>query len=275
MDIQEAPRDMINFRRPAVILPTALALLTACMPAQRPVAGHSPAPPANGSIVRSVSGTLGCTTLVKGEPCGRELWTLTLQPDGSRTMRVFFDGGRDAQQINTIYRSDASFQFLEAFTNVYSKGKLLGSGFYVADGAHLGVTTHSDTGFMTERVPLPGKYSVLLHPPSLDGWHFGLYDQAAGGRQPASIFIFGAADGGPRVTAFPITLEYVGRETITVPAGSFETEHYHFGKDTDVWITGADRIMIRHEYRASGTRFELTHIEGLAAESSAGRQAHR
>jgi len=103
---------------------------------------------------------------------------------------------------------------------------------------------------------------VLLHPPSLDGWHYGMYDAVAGGAQPVPTFIFGGAGGGPRVAAFPIVLEFVGRESIKVPAGTFDTEHYHFGKDTEVWLAGPDRIMVRHEYRKAGTRFELARIDG-------------
>ncbi len=240
--------------RPLLLLGTLLAFTTACTTAQRPE------PPANSTIVRTVTGELDCRTLDKGEPCGREHWTLTVQADGSRILRAFYDGGRDAQQINTVYRSDAAFHFLEAFSNVYSKGQLIGSGFYVADGNTLQVVTRDGTGFHTEQLPLPEPFSVLLHPPSLDGWHFGLYDRAKGGPQPVSTFVFGAVDGGPRLAAFPIALEFVARERITVPAGTFDTDHYRFGRNTDVWIMGADHIMVRHEYRTSGTRFELGQI---------------
>lgn len=240
-----------------------LAIATACTPAQKPDATSQP-PPANATILRSASGVLDCTTLGKGEPCGRETWTLTVQADGSRTLRSFYDGGRDAQQINVIYRVDAAFHFLDAFSTAYSKGKLLGSGFYVADGSLLRVTTRGAAGFRAEDLPLPQGYSVLLHPPSLDGWHFGRYDSTAGGRQKLPTFIYGGVDGGPRLAQFPITLEYVGRETITVPAGTFETDHYHFGKDTEVWLMGPDHTMVRHEYRAADTRFELAQLRSPA-----------
>lgn len=252
---------MKTMPRAAYFLGASLVLATACTMTPAPVAPPQAAPP-NATIARTISGELDCSTLDKGEPCGRETWTLTVQSDGSRTMRAFYDGGRDAQQINTVYRADAAFRFLEAFSNAYSKGKVLGSGLYVADGASLQVTTRSPAGYRTEQLPLPEKFSVLLHPPSLDGWHYGMYDMAAGGAQPVPTFVFGAVDGGPRVAAFPITLEFVGRERITVPAGTFDTEHYHFGKNTDVWTMGPDRIMVRHEYRASGTRFELARIAG-------------
>lgn len=239
-----------------ILLGTTLAFIAACTTVQRPE------PPANGTIARTVRGELDCRTLDKGDPCGREEWTLTVQTDGSRTMRTFFDGGRDSQQINVVYRSDASFRFLEAFSNAYSKGELIGSGFYAADGDGLEVVTRSARGLHAERLPVTEPYSVLLHPPSLDGWHFGRYDRARGGPQPVSTFVFGAVDGGPRVAAFPITLEFVGHERITVPAGTFDTDHYRFGCNTDVWIMGADHIMVRHEYRTSGTRFELGRIAG-------------
>jgi hypothetical protein len=153
---------------------------------------------------------------------------------------------------------------MEAFSTAYDKGKLLGSGFYVADGGNLDVSTRGSAGFKSEQLPLPEKFSVLLHPPSLDGWHYGAYDMKTAGPQPVPTFIFGGAGGGPRVAAFPITLEFVGREKVTVPAGTFDTERYHFGKDTDVWTTGPDRIMVRHEYRKSDTRYELTRIDGPA-----------
>ena len=144
--------------RAGIIVLAALGLVAACSPAQKPDAVRPAAEPANSTIVRIVSGELDCTTLGKGEACGRENWTLTVQSDGTRTMRSFLNGARDAQQINVIYRSDASFHFIEAFSNAYDKGKLLGSGFYVADGANLEVTTRGAAGFKSEQLPLPPKY---------------------------------------------------------------------------------------------------------------------
>ncbi len=253
---------MTHLPKIALTLVVGVVFLAASPSAQQSAPAGRTAEPANGSIVRTVSGVLECRSLDGDAPCGDETWTLTVQPDGTRTMRTFLDAGRDGQQINTIYRSDAAFGFIEAFSNVYDEGRLLGSGYYVADGAELRVATLGTAGFKAEQLPLPPKFSVLLHPPSLDGWHFGRYDVQAGGAQPVPTFVFGAVDGGPRLAAFPISLQFVGRETIKVPAGTFDTEHYHFGKDTDVWFTGPDRIMVRHEYRKAGTRYELARLDG-------------
>ncbi|MCC7258345.1 MAG: hypothetical protein IT486_08230 [Gammaproteobacteria bacterium] len=244
-----------------VVLAT-LALATGCAPARAPDIDRLVAAPANPAVVRFVTGTLVCGTLSAGEPCGQEQWSLTVQADGTRTMRTLLDAGRDAQQINTLYRTDASFRFLEAFAHSYDEGRLLGSGYYVADGASLQVTTRGPAGFRTEQLPLPPKYSVLLHPPSLEGWHYGQYDAVAAGAQAVPVFIAGAVGDGLRVAAYPIVLEFVARERITVPAGTFDTEHFHFGKDAEVWLAGPDRIVIRHEYRKADTRYELTRLDG-------------
>ena len=58
-------------------------------------------------------------------------------------------------------------------------------------------------------------------------------------------------------------LTFYGAETITVPAGTFETEHYRFGTppiSAEVWIHGPDRVVIKHEYARNDTRFLLTDL---------------
>jgi len=212
--------------------------------------------------VRSVTGAHVCTTMKQNKPCGRDHWTITEQNDGTRTIRSFHSGTIRGTQMNLIMRADKNLKPLEAFINVYSQGNFLGSGFYVMNEGKLDVTVKSPEEFFTDQVKLPENYSLLLHPISADGWHFGQYDLVTGGAQPITLCTLGAARRSVHCGIYPLELEFLANETLTVPAGTFETEHYRFGPDTDVWITGDDRIMVQHEYRIRDSRWQLSSITG-------------
>ena len=164
--------------------------------------------------------------------------------------------------MNLIMRADESLKPIDAFITVYSQGAFLGSGFYAVNGDVLDVTVRAPDEYFTDQIELPDDFSLLLHPISADGWHFGRYDRAAGGPQPLTLCTLGAARRSVHCAPYPQVLEFVATETLTVPAGTFETEHYKFGDDADVWITGADRIMIQHEYRVRDSRWQLATIVG-------------
>ena len=212
--------------------------------------------------IRTINGSHICTTMRDGTPCGSDHWTITEQNDGTRTIRSFHDGTVRGTQMNLVMRADEDLKPLEAFINVYSQGNFLGSGFYVMNDGKLDVTVNAPDEYFTDQVELPEHYSLLLHPISVDGWHFGRYDRAVGGAQPITLCTLGAARRSVHCGTYPLELEFVADETLTVPAGTFETEHYRFGPDTDVWITGPDGIMVQHEYRVRDSRWQLTEIKG-------------
>ena len=39
--------------------------------------------------------------------------------------------------------------------------------------------------------------------------------------------------------------EMLGAETIETPAGEFDTMRYRLAGSSDLWVTGADRILVR------------------------------
>lgn len=55
---------------------------------------------------------------------------------------------------------------------------------------------------------------------------------------------------------FERTATYLGEETITVPAGTFETERASNGM-FEVWVTKQDRILVRQLIRDRGLEFVL------------------
>ena len=214
----------------------------------------------NASIVRKISGAHTCTLLADGAPCGGEVFIHTVQPDGTRTLRAFTDWVSGKGQITLVLRATEDFTMREAFAQVYSEGKNFGTGYYVVTDSAVEATVNGPEGVFTHSDPLPETYSLLLHPVSADSWHFSRYDKTQGGEQTVAIYTLGGAGRSVLGAFFPIALRFIADETITVPAGTFETEHYKFGKDADVWFMGPDRIVVRHEYTVNGTRYELTEL---------------
>jgi hypothetical protein len=212
------------------------------------------------AVVASVSGTLLCRVVKTNKACGNETFTLTKQSDATRTLRVHSEMPDRGMQIDIVLRVDQNFRPLEGYTQTYASGKLLGSGFFAVRGLQLNAAVQTPERFVAEVLEVPENFSLLLHPVAADGWHFGYYDKTKGGTQTGVRCTVGAAMESVRCKLTPVQLTFVADETIKVPAGKFRTEHFRFGESTDVWVTGPDRIMVRHEYRTFGTRFELSKL---------------
>ena len=53
------------------------------------------------------------------------------------------------------------------------------------------------------------------------------------------------------------TWELKGIEKVTVPAGTFTTEHYRVN-DFDVWVMGADRVLVKYQWPSLDREYLLT-----------------
>ena len=61
-------------------------------------------------------------------------------------------------------------------------------------------------------------------------------------------------------------IEHVGPETVTVEAGTFETEHFRFllGEESipeDIWCIPGDLIIVKVRFDVMGTTYELVELE--------------
>ena len=214
------------------------------------------------AVERVVSGTLECRTLEGAKPCGSDTWTLSVQTDGTRMLRAFTQQPDRGMQISIVLRVAADFRPLEGFTQTYSEGKFLGTGFFAVNGNVLTASVKTPERQSIETIDVPQNFSLLMHPVSADGWHYGYYDMAKGGVQESTRCVVGGARESVRCAMTKTPLEFVANERITVPAGTFETRHFKFGPNTEVWLAGPDNVMIQHEYRAFGTRYQLTELKG-------------
>ncbi len=143
-------------------------------------------------IDRSLSGVHKCTLLNDGQPCGEDRWTMTVHSDGTRMIRSNMGQSESGTQINMVMHADAkTFRPINAFASVYSGGGFLGSGLYAMDDGKLKVTVTSPIEHFVETVDVPDNFTLLLHPISADGWHYGAgYDM--GSVQNLSHFLYWA-----------------------------------------------------------------------------------
>jgi|GEM_PF-3126330 len=231
-----------------------IALGLGFMTAPALAGGHEGAPVTS----EIIGGRLTCQFLADGKNCGTSDWTMTIQTDGSRTLRVLNERDVSGAQNNILLRVDSNFRPLEAFAQTYSSGSMLGSGFFVVDGTSLKVTVTGAEGLQQYTEDVPEKFSLLLHPPPADGWHFGQhYDHEKGGVQMGAICGLGGVPGGVMCKTRDRAMEFLGKATLEVGAGTFETDHYKFGENTEIWTTGPHKIVVRHDFTTFGTSYTL------------------
>ncbi|MDX2145785.1 MAG: hypothetical protein SFV19_20700 [Rhodospirillaceae bacterium] len=214
------------------------------------------------AVERVITGKLECRTVADDKLCGSDSFMLSLQTDGTRTLRANTEQPDRGMQINIVLRVAEDLRPLEGYTLTYSEGKFLGAGLFAINGDTLTASVKTPTRQSLETIAVPANFSLLLHPVSADGWHFGYYDMAKGGVQESSRCVVGGARESVRCAMSTTPLEFVANERITVPAGTFDTRRFKFGANTEVWLAGRDNVMVRHDYRTFGTRYQLVELKG-------------
>jgi hypothetical protein len=223
-----------------------------------------PPPADNANIVRVSRGEYTYRTLQQQRVRAREEWTLTVHPDGSRTMMSFVDNFDAAVQFNLVQRVDAEFRPLESFVIHWVGGQRRGSAYFSVDRGRLRASVESAGTRTEEVIDVPAAFSLQPHPVATDGWRGYWYDKARRGVQSGKNFNVGVAPDAREPLRGKLedeTAEWLGAETITVPAGTFETDHYRFRGTADMWITGPDRLVVRYATVQADREYVLTRLQ--------------
>ena len=202
---------------------------------------------------------------------GHEGWTVTVHPDGSRTVEAFVDLREQGHQSNVILRVDERFRPLDAYANFWRFGAYGGAArFWLEprDAPHEDIL-HGDiigpSGDATLSELVPERFSLRVHPVVTEGWQVLSYDHAQPSPQTVALYnMVTTSSEGIKGIGMMVDNEitYHGRETVTVPAGTFEADHYtfYFGR-YDIWLWGEDQILVRYVARANGREYRLTRLE--------------
>lgn len=219
----------------------------------------------NGSTSRVISGEYRNETIAEGARRGGERFELAVHADGSRTLSISSDLTSRNAWFTVVLRSAADFRPLEAYADYWNGGVHKGSALFRVEGERVVAESRGNaSGLQRSEVVVPARFSIGSHPVSADGWHTASHDPARPGKQSISLYsVEAGADPAKPVlgTLVALDIEYVGEETIEVPAGRFETRRYRLAGMNDLWVYGPDRIVIKSELPARGLRYVLTSLQ--------------
>ncbi|MBT5241290.1 MAG: hypothetical protein HOA30_07455 [Rhodospirillaceae bacterium] len=207
---------------------------------------------------------------------GREFFTVTVQPDGSRILRAHCEMDNDHLIRDVVYALDGDWQPEECFVRLTIGGKHQGSAVFrftdthvtcdalTADDGHL-----SQSFEVSERVP-----SFGAHPLCCDTWHSKKGDLVRGEsiigqlRNVALSSPLPNGGSGPSLSFVGVDVVYAGTEEITVPAGTFKTKHMinqslrdgGTKPPVEIWAYSDDFIPVRGRWELLHQTYELVEL---------------
>lgn len=218
----------------------------------------------NANVVRGAKGTVVYKILSTDAVLGRETWSLSVHPDGSRTMQALNQYGSPGVQRHVVYRVDARFRPIEAYLLYWVGGQWRGSGLFSVHGDTLSAVANTPNGQLTHRLQVPETFSFIPHPLSTDAWHMAYYDKSKRGPQAITVYDMDAGAAGPQALLgrlYTQQLNFIGQESTTTPAGTFDTEHYKIDDAVDIYVTGPDAIMVKFLWTPADRVYELENLE--------------
>ncbi len=210
-------------------------------------------------------------------PQGIEDFGIDVRADG-RCYRAYCEMGEGNLTRDASWTLDTDLRPVEGHVRVVQHGKVVGSSWYyfADDGTHCESLT-ANLGRTTQH--LPGRVDYLgLHPLVGDGAiALARGTDAPGVERPiASVTCSYDANGETTLVALPITIgvTYVGREDVTVPAGTFAADVYELNWQPQwpaarLWVHGEDAVFLRLTWAFSGLDSQLERYTGTTGSGSA------
>ena len=233
---------------------------------------------------RTVRGRIGLRREQDGQRVAlyRECFTTTWHEDGQRTVRSTCELERGLVEDRSVLRDvtytvDAQRRPLDCFIRLHRNGAFLGSAWF-----RFGPDFAECEAFGTEIGRLSQRFdgcvvsSFGAHALTCDITHLERFDHTLGERiQPTRGVMLSSLEhdgcSGPLLCPIEFRIEYVGREMLTVPAGTFEADHYRFlvegsmPKDhptEELWCTPEDFIFLKVYVGGDiDTTYELENLE--------------
>jgi len=224
----------------------------------------------------------------EGVERGREHFAITVHGDGRRTLRAQCEIDDEPNVLRDVtLTKNKNWDTLDAFVRLSLGDEQQGSSwFYFGDtGADCEGWTH-ERGRFSEHEAYDERPAIFgTHPIQGDAWHLSVIDRSEGpkvhtfGRFLMTSLDHRGATGPSLVWHDPgMIIEFVGEETISVGAGTFDALHFCYGErgstaqgsnetnehpPYEVWVT-ADGEFVLLKAQVTGymmTRYELVSLE--------------
>jgi hypothetical protein len=201
---------------------------------------------------------------------GRETVTVTKHPNGDRTMQALSEIFDSGVLRHVTLAVNKTWQPLECYVKISVKDHYVGSGWFYFDENTVECEAFSaEGGRLSQRLETERRTPFFIaHPVASDLWLLGAYDRSGGKVQTikngmmCSPLSNGAS--APSLHPLDLTIEYLGKETVTVPAGTFEADHFQFilaDKPAEhLWAYGEDLHLIKIRWDLLKTTYELLEL---------------
>jgi hypothetical protein len=219
---------------------------------------------ANANIVRWSKGSVEYRNISDGKNTGSEDWRITVHPDGSRTLTTTNRVDRSDTVRAVVMRVADNFRPLDLVASFWFEGAWVGTSLMTVDGNLLNALASTPSGRITQQVVIPEKFSFIPHPLQSNAWQLWAYDKTVGGPQTSTVYDLIIRLKGPGNMIGPMyesVTTFVGREEITVPAGTFEVDHFKTESGVDMYLTGPDSILVKFDWPDADQEYVLTSLE--------------
>jgi hypothetical protein len=211
-----------------------------------------------------------------GSDRGREWFSLHRYP-GGRVIRAMCQMNREALIRDASWTVDEGWRPVDGHVRVILGGRIVGSTWFAFDGAVVRCEGRTAAqGDISQVRTSDQPYAFLgLHPLVADG----LIAAARGRDRPGSermihsITCSYAQNGETGLLALPIDIgvTYVGRESLTVPAGTFDADRYAVRwraewPAADYWVFGDDFVFLKSAWTVSGLTCRLATLKFTPAD---------
>jgi hypothetical protein len=198
---------------------------------------------------------------IYGQVRGREFFTWTHHTDGRRTMRALCEIEEPEPTVlrDITFSLDANDRPTDCFVRLTVGDRFMGAGLFRIGEDFVECESFGPTlGRLSQRVPIDGPFDGFgTHPIAGDAYISKCLDLSKGPHQRQIRAFLPSSDHRgatpPMIAQSRIELEYVGEETVTVTAGTFDCRHYRFTDekggmatdkgahpDYDMWVTADD-----------------------------------
>jgi hypothetical protein len=229
----------------------------------------------------------------KGQERGREYFTITMHANGHRTLRAYTEIDDAPNVMRDVTLSlDANKKPTDCFVRLSVGDKMVGSSWFrfTRNEAECEGYTVAE-GRISQRFALQQPLVGFgTHPIQADAWLTNIVDVSKGPHHHiyenvmmCSLDHRGAT--GPMLMPHPIgiRLSFIGKERITVAAGTFDALHFRYSEQTDanaetrnepgkhppydLWCTADGEYVFLRAWVTGYmmTRYELTEYERIAA----------
>ncbi len=181
---------------------------------------------------------------------GWERFEFMAYRDGTRSLTITQNLAARNAQFSVMLSVDEQFRPIYAFVDYWTENGHKGTALMQVDGDDMHIVSSGVMGTLRSEDDIEGPFSIGTHPVSADGWH---RPALSGETDDGSAFsgrayhLEASSDLKKPIIGYweEFSFTETAQETITVPAGTFDTTRYTISDLLTVWVTGEDNLLVR------------------------------